>query len=76
MKKKLALLCGAILLPASTLAPAPASATDEYIFTVCDDSACTTYSCATFPNINDSGFDGTGCSVVYRYPRPREVSGE
>ena len=55
--------------------PAVAEPAPPYIFTSCGETSCTVYECSTAPNINDEGYDMTGCSASYSYPRQREVSG-
>jgi hypothetical protein len=77
MKIKTTLVAGVAAVAGAGIMPAAAYADPTpYTVTACDETSCTVYQCATLPNINDSGFDGYGCSVLYRYPRPREVSGD
>jgi hypothetical protein len=67
-----AAVAGTWILPSAAMAdPAP-----PYTFTQCGASTCYVYSCATMPNINDTGYDTSGCQVSYSYPRQREMSGE
>jgi hypothetical protein len=54
--------------------PAAADPAPPYIITQCGESTCTVYECATMPNINGTGYDTSGCSASYSYPRQREVS--
>ena len=67
-----AAVAGTWVMPSAAIAdPAP-----PYVITQCSESTCYVYECSSFPNVNDSGYDMTGWSMTYSYPRPREVSGD
>lgn len=68
------LFAGAAVVVGVALVPSAAQA-DGYVITQCDESTCYVYECSSYPNINGTGWDMTGCSMIYMYPRPREVSG-
>ena len=66
-----AAVAGTWVMPSAVLAdPTP------YVIVQCGDSSCDVYECSTYPNMNGTGYDLSGCSYSYSYPRQREVSGD
>lgn len=73
MKSRKVVYAAALALGSFGVAPSPALA--EVYFVQCDSQTCYEISCATMPNINGTGWEGSGCAVIGSYPRPNEVSG-
>lgn len=77
MKMKRTVLAAAAAVAGTWVMPSAALADPTpYVITQCSESTCYVYECSTFPNVNGSGYDMTGCSMTYSYPRQREVGGD